>query len=320
MRAVVIRRFGEPSQLNVEEVPTPEPRGEEVLVEVKAASINPSDVKNVAGVMHGTTLPRIPGRDFAGVVARGPADLLGREVWGTGGDIGFTRDGSHAQYLLVPRAAVTPKPPSLSMEAAGSAGLTFVTAWSALVTAAALSCGETAVIIGAAGAVGSAAVQVAKSRGARVIAVVRSDDDVSSARQNGAAEVINARSANIVDAVLSITNDRGAGVVFDTSGIMFAEAVEIAAMDGRIPVITAPADGKSTFNLRTVYRKTQRILGVDTRSLDGGAGAKLLAQMSSEFAGGRFTAKPGQSYPLAAAVAAYEQAARGGRIILRPEP
>src|SRR5271156_3656893 len=119
MRAVVIRQFGDPGQLKVEDVPTPEPRGDEVLVAVKAASINPSDVKNVAGVMHGTTLPRIPGRDFAGIVIRGPADFIGREVWGTGGDIGFTRDGSHAQYLLLPTTAVTPKPASLSMEAAG---------------------------------------------------------------------------------------------------------------------------------------------------------------------------------------------------------
>jgi len=75
MRAVLIRQFGDPAQLKVEEVPTPEPRDDEVLVAVRAAGINPSDVKNVAGTMHGTTLPRVPGRDFAGVVVRGAADL-----------------------------------------------------------------------------------------------------------------------------------------------------------------------------------------------------------------------------------------------------
>src|SRR5271170_3954913 len=123
MRAVVIHQFGDPKLLKLEEVPTPEPRSDEVLVAVKAASINPSDVKNVAGKMHGTTLPRIPGRDFAGVVVRGPADLLNREVWGTGGDISRTRDGTHAEFILLPRAAVTLKPPALSMNAAASAGL-----------------------------------------------------------------------------------------------------------------------------------------------------------------------------------------------------
>src|ERR1700729_4375077 len=101
MQAIVIRQFGDPKFLKVEEVPTPVPRDGEALVEVKAAGINPSDVKNVQGVMHGTTLPRIPGRDFAGVVVSGPSDWVGKEVWGTGGDIGFTRDGSHAQYILL---------------------------------------------------------------------------------------------------------------------------------------------------------------------------------------------------------------------------
>ncbi len=320
MRAIIIHQFGDPKVLKVEEVPTPEPRGHEVLVAIKAASINPSDVKNVAGSMHGTTLPRIPGRDFAGTVVKGAADLVGREVWGTGGDIGFTRDGSHAEYILLPRTAVTPKPATLSMEAAGTAALVFVTAWAAMVTAAGVSSGETAVIVGAAGGVGSAAVQIAKARGARVIGAVRSDDDFPSALQNGVDEVINSRSTNVVEAVRSITKDHGADVVFDTSGMMFAECVEVAAMGGRIPVITAPADGKASFNLRSIYRKELRVLGVDTRRLDAIACARLLAQMAPHFESGQFTVKPGKSLPLAAAAEAYEEAARGGgRIVLRPD-
>ena len=85
--------------------------------------------------MEGTTLPRTPGRDFAGVVADGPAELLRTEVWGTGGDIGFTRDGSHAEYLLLPSEAVRQKPRSLSLIEAGSIGLTYITAWLAIVDA-----------------------------------------------------------------------------------------------------------------------------------------------------------------------------------------
>jgi NADPH:quinone reductase-like Zn-dependent oxidoreductase len=318
MRAVILRQFGDPKQLKVEEVPTPDPKADEILVAVKAASINPSDVKNVAGHMHGTTLPRIPGRDFAGIVARGPADLLGREVWGTGGDIGFTRDGSHAEFLLISKAAATLKPPSLSFDAAGSAGLIFVTAWSAMVSAAQISTGETAVIIGAAGGVGSAAVQVAKSRGARVIAIVRSDDEAAAVRKIGVADVINSRSENIAEKTQSMTNNHGANVVFDTSGAMFAEAVEIAGTNARIPIITAPPDGKTTFNLRTIYRKTQRILGVDTRQMDAVTCAKLLAEMCPHFASGEFSAKPAKPFPLAQAPAAYEQAAKGARILLHP--
>jgi NADPH:quinone reductase len=320
MRAVVIHQFGDPKLLKVEEVPTPEPRSDEVLVAIKAASINPSDVKNVAGTMHGTTLPRIPGRDFAGTVVKGAIDLIGREVWGTGGDIGFTRDGSHAEYILLPRTAVALKPMALSMEAAATAGLVFVTAWAAMVTAAGVMSGETPVIVGAAGGVGSAAIQIAKAAGARVIGVVRSDDDFPLARQNGADEVINSRAANFVDAIRSITKDRGADIVFDTSGMMLAESVEVAAMGARIPVITAPADGKASFNLRSIYRKELRVLGVDTRRLDAVACAKLLAQMATRFESGQFKVAPGKSMPLAAAVEAYEQAGRGGgRIVLRPD-
>jgi NADPH2:quinone reductase len=320
MRAIVIHQFGAPKMLKVEEVPTPEPHGDEVLVAVKAAAINPSDVKNVAGAMHGTTLPRIPGRDFAGIVVRGPGDLMDREVWGTGGDISRTRDGSHAEFLLLPRAAVTPKPAALPMEAAGIAGLSFVTAWEAMVAVAGVSSGETVVIMGATGGTGSAAVQIAKARGARVIGVVRSDDDFTKVRESGADEVINARSANVIEAARSITKDRGAEVVFDASGMMFAEAVEVAAMNGRIPVIAAPADGKASFNLRSLYRKVIRVQGIDTLRLDAVACARLLTQMAPSFESGQFKAKPGKPLPLAAVVEAYEQAAHGGgRIVLRPD-
>jgi NADPH:quinone reductase len=320
MRAIVIHEFGDPKLLKVEEVPTPEPQGDEVLIAVKASAINPSDVKNVSGTMHGTTLPRIPGRDFAGVVVRGAADLIGREVWGTGGDISRVRDGAHAEYLLLPRTAVTLKPAALSMEAAGTAGLSFVTAWEAMVTIAGVSSGETVVVIGAAGGTGSAAVQVAKACGARVVGIVRSDSDFPFVRQDGADEVINSRSANTIETVRSITKSRGAEVVFDGSGMMFAESVEIAAVNGRIPVTAAPADGKASFNLRGVYRKVLRIQGIDTIGLDAVACTKLLAQMAPKFESGQFKVKPGKPFPLSAAAEAYEQAGHGGgRIVLRPD-
>ena len=319
MQAVVVRQFGDPKLLKVEEIPTPEPRDGEALVQVKAAAINPSDVKNVQGVMHGTTLPRIPGRDFAGVVIKGPADVVGKEVFGTGGDIGFTRDGSHAQYILSPVTALTIKPANLSMDAAGSAGLVFITAWSAMVSASATTQGDTVLVIGAAGGVGSAAVQIAKARGARVIGAVLSDKDSARARENGADETINVKSQDLIQAVRSMTKNAGANVVFDTSGMMFAESVEAAAFAGRLAIISAPSDGKATFNLRSIYRKEMRVIGVDTRTLDATACAKLLAQMRSGFESGAFKVNLGEARPLAAAAEAYDLTAQGkGRFYLRP--
>ncbi|HSZ56784.1 MAG TPA: zinc-binding alcohol dehydrogenase family protein [Tepidisphaeraceae bacterium] len=319
MLAVVIHQFGDPKQLNVEDVPTPQPHGDEVLVAVHAASINPSDVKNVQGAMHGTTLPRIPGRDFAGVVVQGRPDLVGKEVWGTGGDIGFTRDGTHAQFILLPRAAAAPKPEALSMEAAGAAGVTFVTAWSAMVRAANMGRNDTAAIVGAAGGVGSAALQIAKARGARVIGIVRLDQDIDTAKGLGADIVINSSKADVVKTVLDATSGHGANVVFDTSGLNFAQATEMIALEGRLPVITAPKDGMVSLNLRTVYRKMLRIQGVDSRPLDAVASAAILAEIAPYFQSGQFRVSPVESRPLEDAPSAYAEAAQGGRrIVLRP--
>src|ERR671927_511750 len=123
MQAVVIERFGAPSELRQTEVPRPDPGEGEVLVEIHAAAVNRSDVLNARGSFPLTTLPRIPGRDFAGVVVEGPQELVGTDVWGTGGgELGFTRDGSHARYLAVSRGAVVPKSDTLTLEEAAASG------------------------------------------------------------------------------------------------------------------------------------------------------------------------------------------------------
>jgi NADPH:quinone reductase len=106
MRALKFDQTGSLDDLHMEEVPLPTPAAGEVLVEIKAAVINPSDIKNVQGKMHETTVPRIPGRDFAGMIVKGPDRLLGQSVFGSGGNLGFGPDGSHAEYLTIPASAV----------------------------------------------------------------------------------------------------------------------------------------------------------------------------------------------------------------------
>lgn len=319
MKALVLRQFGDPDELRVEEVPQPQARDGDVLVKVLAAGINPSDVRNVQGFMAGTTLPRIPGRDFAGVVIGGPSDLQDREVWGTGGDVGFTRDGSHAEYILIPATAVVEKPVTLSMESAGAAGLTFVTAWSALVTNAAIEASDTALIVGAAGGVGSAAVQIAEFLCATVIAAVRDRNQVEPARQAGASQVIVTGTKSLADEVRAQTGGRGATVVFDSTGHFFAEGIESAAHGARVCVISAPPDGAVTFNLRSLYRKELKVFGVDTRALDVTACSKLLTAMAQGFNEGRLRSGAPHTYPLERAREAYAQALRStGRYCLTP--
>jgi NADPH:quinone reductase-like Zn-dependent oxidoreductase len=166
-RAARFGAFGGPDVLDVVGLPhVAVPEGG-ALVRVHAASINPSDVKNVAGRMRQTVPPRTPGRDFAGVVVKGPSDWLGAEVWGTGGDIGFLRDGSHAEYVALPAGGLSRKPANLTFAEAGAVGVNYVTAWIGLVEYAAQKPGETVVVLGATGGVGGAVCAIARHRGAR---------------------------------------------------------------------------------------------------------------------------------------------------------
>ena len=94
----------------------------EALVRVRSAGVNPSDVKAALGLMPQAVFPRTPGRDYAGVVVEGPTHWVGKDIWGSGGDVGITRDGSHAGWLVLPEAALREKPKRLSFEEAGSIG------------------------------------------------------------------------------------------------------------------------------------------------------------------------------------------------------
>src|ERR1700728_2157030 len=164
MRALRFSRQGTLDGLEVVVLPDPVPQPGEALVEVRAAGLNPSDPKKDLDKMAQTTLPRVPGRDFAGVVVDVSAAWRGAEVLGSGDGLGFTRDGSHAELLAVPEEALVHKPSALSFEQAAAIGVPFMTAWSALVTAAAAP-------------VGAAACQIAHWRGARVIGTARLTQD-----------------------------------------------------------------------------------------------------------------------------------------------
>ncbi|HFJ9766015.1 TPA: zinc-binding alcohol dehydrogenase family protein, partial [Pseudomonas aeruginosa] len=155
MKALQFDRTGDLAALKLVDMPDPLPAADEVRVEIRAAGLNPSDVKNVLGRFPYTTLPRVPGRDFAGVVVEGPKALLGQAVWGTGREPGFFRDGSHAQFLTLPAAGVALKPESLSFAQAASCGVPYSTAWDALQRSQ-VKAGTRLLVIGASGAVGKA--------------------------------------------------------------------------------------------------------------------------------------------------------------------
>src|SRR3954467_5877085 len=123
----------------------------DLLIEVKAAAVNPSDVKAATGLMPYAIFPRTPGRDYAGVVIDGPAGMIGREVFGSSGDLGIRRDGTHASHLVVESDAVVEKPKTVSWEEAAGIGVPFVTAMEGFRRAGIPKPGETVLVFGANG-------------------------------------------------------------------------------------------------------------------------------------------------------------------------
>jgi NADPH2:quinone reductase len=321
MKAVRMTRHGKPDVLTIEEVPAPSPAGAEALIRIQAASINPSDVKNVQGLMQQTTLPRTPGRDFAGVVQAGPPEWIGAEVWGSGGDAGFTRDGSHADYILVPADSLRRKPSVLDFDQAASVGVNFLTAWKGLVQAAALRANETVVIVAASGGVGNAAVQIASRLGARVIGVDRRPPRAGSAITRCGISLI-ADGADIPAAVRQATEGRGADVVLDcVGGVMFTHALNCLALFGRLVEMSATGAREVTFNLADFYHNENRLIGIDTLKLDLTASAAVLEALRPGFEAGDYRPAPiARRFALTDAVAAYQAVAAGepGRIVLRP--
>ena len=321
MRAIRFETFGDPSVLEVVEIAAPAISETTALVRTMAASINPSDVKNVAGAMKQTTLPRTPGRDFAGVVEAGPAEWIGAAVWGTGGDTGFTRDGTHAELIAVPVASLRRKPDTLNFDQAASVGVNYMAAWRGL-EAAGLRAGETVLLIGAGGGVGGAAAQIARRLGARVIGADRHAPHPD-APILGIADKLIIGAEDLPAEVRAATDGTRADVVFDlVGGIMFRNAVDSLALRGRLIELAATGRREVSFDLADFYHNESRLYGIDTLKSDLTASAKVLEALTPGFMAGDYRAAPiTETCGLGDAQEAYRKVAAGsaGRIVLRPQ-
>ncbi|WP_430336061.1 quinone oxidoreductase family protein [Rhodococcus sp. ACT016] len=324
MRALRFERFGGPEVLSVVEIADPEATPDRAVVEVEAASINPSDVKNVAGAMEGTTLPRVPGRDFAGRVVDGPEDWRGVDVWGTGGDVGFSIDGSHAERIQVPVASLSRKPENLSFEEASVVGVNFIVGWLGVVETANLSSGESIAVFGVRGGVGSAVAQIARARGARVFGVARTAPGEGSP----AAQAIEAfvplteDPAEVSDELRRLTGGRGVDVVYDAvGGVTTPAALASLAPGGCLVVISAVGRRTVELDLIDFYRRELRLLGVNSLKLDLTASARRLSALAPYFERSQFRPVPvGHVYDLDHGPDAYSAVAEHfpGRIVICP--
>ncbi|MEE3062745.1 MAG: zinc-binding alcohol dehydrogenase family protein [Actinomycetota bacterium] len=321
MRALRFDTFGDPTVLHIADLPDPSATPREAVIRVEAASVNPSDVKNVAGLMDWTVLPRTPGRDFAGVVVSGPPEWEGAEVWGTGGDVRFTRDGSHAELIKVPVEALARKPKKLSFDEAAAVGVNFVTAWSGAVETAQLANGETIAIFGVSGGVGGAVAQIAHALGARVIGASRRKPDP----ETPAATVIDEFVFLDNDAATEIkrlTDGKGVDVVYDAVGGGTTQAALASlARRGRLVIISAVGSPTVEIDIRALYRNETRILGVDSGKLSVVDCAQLLQKMLPHFESGEFRPLPITArYDLENSAAAYNAVASHipGRVVINP--
>ena len=288
MKAVVIESHGGLEALEMRDVPRPQPGPGEVLVELHAAALNHLDVwvrRGVEGVRY--PLPLVPGCDGAGVVAAlgdGVSDLqLGTrvllapgvscghcEMCSAGRDnecrhygiLGEHRDGTHAEYIAVPRANAIPIPSALSFTDAAALPLAFLTAWHMAVVRAAIQPGDDVLVHAGASGVGSCAIQIARALRARVITTVGSEEKADLVRGLGAEHVVLYRQTDFAQAVRDLTGKRGVDVILDHVGADTWEGnVRSLTRGGRLVVCGSTSGHLVPTNLRFLFFKNLSFLG-----------------------------------------------------------
>ncbi len=295
---------------------------DDAIVEIKAAGVNPSDVKAATGLMPYAVFPRTPGRDFAGVVIDGPPEWIGRDVFGSSGDLGIRRDGTHATHLVVEAAALVEKPASILMEEAAGIGVPFVTAIEGFRRAGGLLAQDTVLIAGLNGKVGQAAAQLATWRGARVIGVVRRDEAYEG-HANGPVEIINSANTDVAARVRELTGGKGADIVFNTVGDPYFQAAHKSLALGGRQILIAAVHPVVEFNILEFYRGRHTYVGVDTLAFSSIESGALLREALPGFDSGHLRPYPISAnaiYSLANAKAAYLAVIRSSRdrVIFRP--
>lgn len=288
MKAVIFKQHGGPEVLEYADVPEPVLKANEVLVEVKACALNHLDVWARGGLPGiEIPLPHILGNDIAGVVrevgelvswVKTGAEVMlhpgvscghceeclsGRDNLCRDYDIlGYRRDGGYAELVAAPAVNVIPKPQNLSWEEAAALPLVTVTAWHMLVTRAAVQPGEDVLVHAAGSGVGSIGIQIAKLRGARVIATASSDEKLTKAKELGADEVVTYSNQDWPKEVKRLTNRRGVDVVFEHTGAeTWPGSVASLKTGGRLVTCGATSGFAAQTDLRQVFYRHLTILG-----------------------------------------------------------
>jgi NADPH:quinone reductase-like Zn-dependent oxidoreductase len=341
MKAIVFHEHGAADVLKYTAVHEPSIRPNEVLVHVHACALNHLDIwvrQGLPGVP--IPLPHIPGSDVAGEVAQIGAEVttvrVGQKVVLAPGvtcgkcaaciagldnrcrqftNLGYLIDGGCAEFVRVPEVNCLSYPENLSFEEAASIPLVFQTAWHMLIARAELQPGEDVLILGAGSGVGSAAIQIAKFFGARVIATAGTEEKLEKARQLGADHTINHKSQKIRDEVRRVTNKRGVDVVFEHVGTAtWEDSIASLAPSGRLVTCGATTGYDAKIDLRFLFTRQLSLLGsyMGTKS--------ELHTVMKLVAAGRLKPVVDRVFPLAEAAAAHtylESSQQFGKVVLR---
>ncbi|MCX8092320.1 MAG: NADPH:quinone reductase [Verrucomicrobiae bacterium] len=330
MKAAYYLQTGPPEVLTVGELPTPKPGPTQCLVRVGAADVNPIDTYIRAGLVPATlTFPHIPGCSLAGtVIETGPQVARfkpGDRVWAT--NLGVAgRPGTLAEFAAVEESLLYPIPPGVRDEDAAALALVGMTAHIGLFRKARLQPGETLLVNGGAGGVGSAVVQMARIAGARVIATAGSDAKVAACRELGAELALNYKTQDLAAAVKAFAPD-GLNVWWETSREPdFERAIPLLALRGRM-IVMAGRDARPVFPVGPFYTRDATLLGFVLFNAAPHEQRAAAEDMNRWMAEGRLKARIDRILPLSEAATAHRlqeestiqrSGALAGKIVIKP--
>jgi putative PIG3 family NAD(P)H quinone oxidoreductase len=324
MRAVVVDQPGEPDAMRLADVPDPRPAAGEVLLRVHATAVNRADLLQRRGFY-----PPPPGAsEILGLEASGEVELAGEGVTGwRSGDpaCALLAGGGYAEKVAVPAGQLMPPPPGMDLVTAAAVPEAFITAHDNLVTRGRLERGETVLIHGGAGGVGTAAIQVARSRGARVLVTAGSAERIAFCRSLGADEGIDHTREDFVARVRELTGGEGAQVILDVMGAAYLERnLGALARDGRLVIIGLQGGIRAEVDLNTMLARRLSVIATTLRSRPVEQKTEIVGRVVADlwpaFAGRTLRPIIDRVLPLDEVVEAHramEQGGHTGKIVLR---
>ncbi|SDU33671.1 NADPH2:quinone reductase [Pseudomonas pohangensis] len=304
MKAVLCKSFGPAENLVLEEVASPEPKKNEILLDVHAAGVNFPDTLIIEGkYQFKPPFPFSPGGECAGVVAAVGEKITHMKP----GDrvMALTGWGSFAEQVAVPAYSVMQIPKGMDFNSAAAFGMTYGTSMHALKDRGNLQAGETLLVLGASGGVGLAAVEIGKAMGAKVIAAASSAEKLAVAKAAGADELINYSEASLKDEVKRLTGGAGADVIYDpVGGDLFDQAIRSIAWNGRLLVVGFASGRIPELPVNLALLKGAAVVGVFWGSFAQRQPQDNLAnfqQLFAWYAEGKLKPLVSQTFPLAQA-------------------